>query len=238
MRATLAIASRELASYFRTPVGPMVIALYLLLSGFFLAFGTIIPGEPASLRGFFAVSQWLLLIVAPAISMKLIADEVQAGTIEPLMTAPVSDWSIALGKYLGAVGFLLCMLAPTLGYVGVLELLADPDYGPIASGYLALVLVGMTYLSVGLFSSALTQSQLGSLLVTLFFFVLIELAAIQGGRVLGPPYDEPLFALSIRLRIADMARGVIDTAHVVFFVSISAVFVALTAVTLESRRWR
>lgn len=238
MRAIGSIAARELASFFRTPVGWVVMALYLLLSGFYVAFGTITPGEVASLRGFFGMSQWVLLIVAPAISMKLIADEARTGTLESLTTAPVSDWQIVGGKYLGALGFFACMLAPTLVFVGVLELLSDPDYGPIGAGYLALILVGMVYLSVGLLCSTLTESQIVALLATLFFFILIEVASLQGGRSLGPPFDEPLFALSIRLRMADMAKGVIDTSHIIFFIAVSAWFCVLSVIALEVRRWK
>lgn len=233
-----AIASRELASYFRSSIGWIVMALFLTLSGIWVGFSTLRPGEPATLRTFFGVSQWLLLIVAPAISMRLVAEERRAGTLEPLMTAPISDWAIVIGKYAAALGFLVCLLAPTLLYVGLLEAVADPDYGPIAAGYLALLLVGALYLSFGLLASALTDSQVVALLVTFFFFVLWEVVATEGGRLLGAPLDQPLFALSILLRIADMAKGVIDTAHVVFFVSASALFLTLAVIAVESRRWR
>ncbi|HBS28314.1 MAG TPA: ABC transporter [Phycisphaerales bacterium] len=238
MSATLAIAGRELASYFRSSVGWVVLALYLLLSGVWIALGTLRPGEPATLRGFFAVSQWLLLIVAPAVSMRLIAEEARSGTFESLRTAPVSDWQVVFGKYLGALGFLLCMLAPTLAYAGILEAVADPDYGPIGAGYLAVALVGMLYLAVGLFTSALTENQVVSLIATLFFFLLLEIATTQGGRLLGPPWDGPLFAFSVLLRVSDMAKGVIDTAHVAFFMLFSLWFLVLSVVVLEFRRWR
>lgn len=235
---TLRIACREWASYFRSSIGWVTIALYLLLNGFWIAFATLRPGEPATLRAFFGVSQWILLVVAPAISMRLIADEKRTGTIESLITAPVSDWQIVVGKYLGAVGFLLTMLLPTLGYVAVLEAVSDPDYGPIAAGYLGLVLVGMLYLSVGLFTSALTENQIVSLLGTVFFFVILELLATTGGQWIGPPFDEYLFSLSILLRISDLAKGVIDTSHIVVFLAATGWFIVLTVVALESRRWR
>ncbi len=238
MSGLAAIALRELGAYFRTSIGWVVMALFLLLSGFWIAFSTLRPGEPATLRAFFTISQWLLLIVAPAISMRLIAEERRAGTMEPLMTAPVSDWTIVVGKYLGALGFLVCILAPTLLYVALLEAVSNPDYGPIAAGYLALVLVGALYLAFGTLTSALTENQIVSLLATLFFFIAWEALATEGGRLLGPPWDAPLFAMSILLRIADMAKGVIDTSHVVFFAAGSVVFLTLAVVAVESRRWR
>jgi ABC-2 type transport system permease protein len=232
------IAARETVSYFRSSIGWVAIALYLLLSGFWIAFAALRPGEPATLRAFFGVSQWILLIVAPAISMRLIADEKRTGTFEALITAPVSDWQIVVGKYLGAVAFFIAMLLPTLAYVGLLELVSDPDYGPILAGYLGLILVGMLYLSVGLLTSAITENQIVSLLATVFFFILLELLSTTGGRWLGPPFDEALFPLSIFLRIADLAKGVIDTAHIAVFLAASAWFVVLTVVVVESRRWR
>ena len=127
MTQLLAISSRELAAYFRTPVGWVVTALYLALSSVVFAVLVLAPAEPASLRPFFGLSGWLLMFVAPAISMRLISDEIRSGTIEPLMTAPVSDWLIILGKYAGAVAFLAIMLLPTLVYPATLEALSNPD---------------------------------------------------------------------------------------------------------------
>lgn len=238
MRGALAIASREFAGFFRQPMGWVVIALYLALSGAVFALGSLQPGSPATLRGFFAVSTWLLLFVAPAASMRLLADEQRVGTLEPLMTSPVSDWAIVAGKYLGAAGFLLAMLAPTLVYVGVLEIFADPDYGPIAAGYLGLVLVGALYLAVGLLFSTLTDSQIVAFLASLFFFLLLRIATLQGAAYLGDPWAQYLYPLSIDMRMGDFAKGVIDTSHIVFFLVASVWFLVLSGAMLTLRRWR
>lgn len=234
----LSLASREWWSYFRTSSGWVTIALYLLLSGFWVAFVTLRPGEPATLRAFFGVSQWILLILAPAISMRLIADERRTGTMESLITAPVSDWQIVIGKYLAAVFFFVTMLAPSLVYVAVLYLTSSPDPGPIVAGYAGLLLVGMLYLSAGLFTSTLTENQIVSLLATVFFFILLELGATYGGRWAGPPLDQAFFALAIFPRIGDFAKGIFDVSHAVFFLSVSSWFLVLSVVALESRRWR
>jgi len=238
MKAAVAIAHREWCSYFRTPIGWVVIALYLLLSGAWVSLETIRPGEPATMRVFFAVSQWLLLAVAPAISMRLLSEELRAGTIEPLMASPLSDWAIVAGKYLGAVLFLLTMLAPTLVYVAVLESVADPDPGPILAGYLGLLLVGLLYLAVGLLFSSLTQNQVVAYLGALFLFLLLWFVTSQGARLVGPPLDARLYAMSIQLRIADFAKGVIEAGNIAFFLSASAWFVVISVVVVESRRWR
>ena len=238
MRATAAIALRELASCFRTSIGWVVLALYLLLSGLWFGLQTLQPGEPASMRALLDFSQWLLLMVAPAISMRLFAEELRTGTIDVLLSAPVTNWSIVLGKYLGGVAFLFVMLATTLIHVGVLEIVADPDYGPIAAGYAGLLLVGAFYLAVGTLFSAITKNQVVAFLATLFFFLVLFFASGPGARHLGAPYDQILFSLSIQLRQADFAKGVIDTRHVVFFVTWSALFVAGAVAAIEARRWR
>ncbi|MFU8829062.1 MAG: ABC transporter permease subunit [Phycisphaerales bacterium] len=239
MNTTFTIAIREYASFFRSSIGWLVIALYLFLSGLWFAYETINPGQPASMRALFNVSQWLLLIVAPAISMRLLADEFRSGTIEPLMTAPISDWNIVIGKYIAAVAFLATMLAPTLVHVGVLELLASPDYGPIIAGYSGLMLVGAAYLAVGLFFSSLTKNQIVAFLSTFFFFLLLVFVSSPNvASLVSEPYRSLLFGLSINLRIADFSKGVFDTSHAAFFAAMVVLFVVLSVVGVESRRWR
>lgn len=238
MRGTLAIASREFASFFRQPMGWVVIALYLALSGTVFAGTGLVPGEAASMSGFFNLSTWLLMFVAPAASMRLFADERRTGTDEPLMTSPVSDFGVVLGKYLGAAGFLLAMIAPTLVYPAVLEVFADPDYGPIAAGYLGLLLLGALYLAVGVVFSAVTDSQVVAFLGTLFFFLLLRLGVWVGAPAVGEPWASYLYRASFDLRAADFARGVIDTAHIVFFFAASGWFLALAGLIIFSRRWR
>jgi ABC-2 type transport system permease protein len=238
MRATLAIAWRELASCFRTPLGWLVIALYLLLTGVYFAFATVEPGEPATMRTLFGSTQWMLLVVAPAISMRLLSEELRSGTIETLASCPISDWQIALGKYLGAMGFIIAMLLPTLLQVAVLEAVGDPDYGPILAGYAGVVLVASVYLAAGLVFSALTTSQTVAFLTTLFFFLVLLFGTTQGGRLAPEPWNDVLFSLSIGLRLGDFAKGVLELRHVVFFVAITLWLLAIAVVALEWRRWR
>lgn len=238
MSAAAAIARREFAAFFRLPLGWVVIALYLSLTGAVFAIGAMVPGEPATLRTFFGLTNWILMFVAPAISMRLLSEELRSGTIEPLMTAPVSDWQVVAGKFAGGWLFFMAMLAPTLIYPATLEFLADPDYGPIAAGYLGLAMLGMLYIAIGLLFSAATPNQTLAFLGALFFMLLIRLATLQGPRFLGEPFDRALQAMSIDLRMEDFSKGVIDTGNIVFFVAASVWFVALAVVVTESRRWR
>lgn len=237
MSRTLAVARREYASLFRIPLGWIVMALFLFLTGFTFRM-TLRPGEPASLRGFFDLTWLLLAVICPAISMRLFSEEIRNGTIEPLLTSPITEASLVVGKFMGAVFFLATLLLPTVAYVIVLMALSNPDPGPMLAGYLGVFLLGMFYLSIGTLASALTASQPLAFLGTLFAFVLAKILA----AVLSPLTDEPLrsilYSLGFDVRIHDFARGLIDTGHIVFFVAASGWFLAVAAIVLESRRWR
>jgi ABC-2 type transport system permease protein len=239
MTGVWTIASRELRSFFRVPLGWVAMAMYLLLAGALFSYGILTPGAAATLRGFFGFSAFLLLPVIPAITMKLLSEEIRQGTIEPLMTSPVSDWAIVLGKYLGAAIFLLVLLAPTLLHAIVLWAFSDPrpDLGPIIAGYLSLLLLGATYLGAGLFVSSFTANQtlayLGTFLL-LLAMLLLGSDAIPIPRTLGAIAT----ALAMKPRLTDFAKGVVDTSHIIYFLSLSAWFLVLAGVSLESRRWR
>jgi ABC-2 type transport system permease protein len=234
-----AIAGRELRSYFRVPTGWIVVALYLLLTGYVFAMGVLTPGAPSTLREFFLVTQIFLIILTPAVSMRLVSEELRAGTFESLMTAPVSDFAIVLGKYLGAVLFMLAMFLPTLLYVPILLWVSDPrpDLGPIVAGYLSLVMLGMLYLAVGTLASTLTSSQTLAFVGTFLFLFLAHI--LTGGGIAMPPGVARVLALaSLRPRVEDFARGIIDTAHIAFFLTVSAWFLVVAYASIQTRRWR
>lgn len=241
MKGMTAIAFREVSSLFRLPVGWVVIALYLFLGGVIVAWQVVLPGQPSTMRLFFAVSGWLFLPVAPAISMRLISEELRVGTFEALATAPVSDSSIILGKYLGGCLFLVAMLAPTVVYPVLLMMVSDPapDPGPILAGYLSLVLLGALYLAVGLFASALTSSQTLAFIGTLLALLIVLLLTTFVARGEGVPewVRAGLSWMSITRRLDDFARGIIDVSHVVFFVGGVVWFLALSVMVMHVRRW-
>lgn len=240
MIATLTIARRELGSIFRLPVGWIVIALFAFLSAVVFVSVTLAPGEPASLRYFFRTSAWLLIPIAPAISMRLLSDELRSGTIECLRTAPVTDAAVVWGKFLGAAAFLALMLVPTAVFPAVLWLVASPspDPGPILAGYLGLVLVGSLYLSIGTLASVLTSSQTLAFLGTLMFLVLVMVVASKAPDFAGSTVTAWLVKLSVPVRVDELAKGVVDTTNVAFFVGTSVWFLVLATVALETRRWR
>ncbi|GJQ31024.1 MAG: ABC transporter permease [Phycisphaerae bacterium] len=239
MSAVLTIARRELSSYFRSPSGWIIIALFLFLTGMVFGRFVLVPGRAASLRDFFAVSGWLLLPVVPAISMRLLADEIRSGSLESLLTAPVGGAGIVLGKYLGAMLFFIAMLAPTGVYIIILERTSTIpiDLGPVIAGYLCLVLTGGLYLAIGTLASSLTGNATLAFLVTLFIVLGLMLASAAAEFV--PPWARQAFhAVSLPDRTSDFAKGVIDSAHVVFFVTVSGWSLIVAAGVTEWRRWR
>jgi ABC-2 type transport system permease protein len=239
MRSLWAVAIREFRSFFKIPLGWVAVALYLFLAGVIFAERILIPGEPSSLRYFFGISGFLLLPVVPAVSMRLFSEEYKSGTIEPLTTSPIGDASIVLGKYLGAAMFLGTMVLPTLVYAAILMFVSDPrpDPGPMVAGYLSLALLGLLYLAVGTLASALTANQTLAFLGTFLFLLLYTLVTSD---VVGLPPVAAKWAaeLSLGPKLIDFAKGVIDSAHVVFFLSGVLFFLLLTYVAVQTRRWR
>jgi ABC-2 type transport system permease protein len=232
------IARRELASYFHSPMAYVAMALFLLAAGltFWRDFR---PGQPAVLRTIFDWMVWFLVFIIPILSMGLLAQEWATGTIETLMTAPVNESDVVLGKFLGAFTFLLVLLAPTLFYVVLLRIYASPDYGPILSGYLGILLVGALFLAVGLFCSSLTRSQVVAAVMAVAILATATLVPwiLSGITTLGGFWRKAADQ-AIMSRYTDFSKGIIDLGNVVFFLAATAVFLFLTVKVMESRRWK
>lgn len=239
MSATLAIARREFGSLFRLPVGWIVLALFAFLTGVVFVISGLQPGSPATMRGVFSVSTVLVILIAPAVSMRLLSEEARTGTMEVVSSSPVSDWQVALGKYAAGMGFVLCMLAVMLVHAVILRSVSDPkpDWGPIGAGVLSMALLGSVCVSLGLLASSLTESQTLAFLGTVLSLVCWVLATTVLPGYVPMWLAEALSSASVGRRVDDFARGVIDTGHVVFFVSVSWLFVFAASVSLGMRRW-
>ena len=244
MRKMLVLARREMASYFVSPMAYVIGALFLLFCGAVFFFGGYInipifePGREASLRALFEVMALLMIVVAPLLTMKLVSEEFRSGTIETLMTSPVTDTQVVMGKFLGVMAFYLALVATTLVFLGLLYVYGQPDGGIALMGYLGMVLLGAAFISVGLFASTLTSYQIVAGIVGI---------AILGGmagmtQLLIMNAGEPINYIAARMNVLtyfrDFAKGVFDTRAVVFFLSVTAAFLFLSVKTLESRRWR
>src|SRR5688572_16341430 len=172
-RATV-IARRELSSYFYSPIAYVAMVLFLGVAGYLFS-RDFVPGQPAGMRSIFEWMVWLLVGVLPVLCMGLLAQEWATGTIETMMTAPVEEHEVVIGKFLGSFLFFLVLLAPTLLYLVMLALYSRPDYGPIFSGYLGLILVGAMFIAIGLFCSSLTKTQLVAVIAAWAILLMISL---------------------------------------------------------------
>lgn len=240
MKRAPVIARRELGSYFYSPVAYVAMFLFLMAAGY-LFWRDFVPGQPAGMRTIFDWMVWLLVFIVPVLSMGLLSQEWSTGTIESLMTAPIGETDVVIGKFLGALGFFVFLMVPTLLYVVLLKMYSTVDVGPIFSGYLGILLVGALFVSVGLFCSSLTRSQVVAAVLAvaiLFLITIVPWAAMRAqGSTLGAAWRK-IADQGVYNRYADFSRGVIDTSHVVFFLAVTTVFLFLTIKVLESRRWK
>lgn len=235
MRNTTTIALKEFKSYLASPMAYVVTGIFLVLTGFFFQSSPTTYSE-TSISGFLAYGSILLLLLASVLTMRLLAEEKKMGTLELLLTAPVRDSEVIMGKFLGSLGILTAMLALTFYYPILLMWFGDPDIGPIATGYLGLFLLGCTSLAVGLFASSLTSNQIVAVVIAggiLFALWFIGMAADLLPEALG----EVIGYLSLDYHFPDFMRGVIDTRGIIYYLSITALFLFLAVRSLENSRW-
>jgi ABC-2 type transport system permease protein len=239
MSRSITIARRELSSYFYSPTAYVLMAVFLLTCGF-LFWDDFQPGQIAGMRNLFDWMVWMLVWAVPVISMGLLAQEWASGTIESLMTVPINETDVVLGKFFGSFAFFAVLLAPTLLYVAVLVYFSVPkiDLGPIFSGYLGIILVGALFTSIGLFCSSLTRSQVVSAVASAAVLFIITIAPWwMSGKII-PDFWLKVVDQTVFKRYTDFSRGVIDMGNLVFFIASTGVFLFLTVKVLESRRWK
>ncbi len=237
MRTIRAVAFKEIQIYFSSPVAYIVALIFMALSGFFFVRDLGNPFPEASMSNFFQGATFLLIPLAPALTMRLLAEEQKLGTIELLLTSPVRDWEVILGKYFASLVFLLFLLALTSYYVVLLLVFASPDPGPIYSGYLGLVLYGMATLAVGILTSTLTSNQIIAAVVGTGILVVLYATAFISEVVTGI-WANVFTQLGFTSHFNDFDSGIIDSAHIVYFITVTALFLFLSIRALESRRWR
>ncbi|MEM6392218.1 MAG: ABC transporter permease [Planctomycetota bacterium] len=239
MKRTLAIAQREWVGLFCSPIAYVVIGLFVV--GTAILFVTRFDiGAPATLRPMLSDTVWLLVFIVPAVSMRALSEELRSGTYERLMTAPVSDTAVALGKWLGGMGFIGVMLLPVVFMMGVLELAGDPEPGPMVTGLLGLVMVAGLYLAIGVFSSASTSNQVIALLLTVAIISVPTFALffVRDAPFVTPGVRKAVDYASVDRQFADFAKGLIDVRNFVYFGSLIALFLFLAVKVLEARRWK
>ncbi len=243
MRNTATIAWKEIKGYFTSPVAYVVALMFVALTGYFFvrSVDSILTGAnfpEASLRGLMRqISIFILPWLAPVLTMRLLAEEQKIGTIELLLTSPVRDWEVVLGKFIASMTFFLAALAMTLWYVLMLEWRGNPEMGPLLSGYLGIILYGGAAMSVGLLASSLTSNQIVAAVTSLGLLVLLTFLEVGADQVTGVA-STIVGQLGMTTHFDDFVRGVVDTSNVVYYLSLMAVFLFLTVRSLETRRWR
>ena len=237
MRTAQAVAWKEIQVYFGSPTAYIVGMMFLAFSGFFFARHLNDPFPEANLTSFYEGATLILILLAPILTMRLMAEEQKLGTIELLLTSPVRDWEVIVGKYLASFAFLMATVAMTLYYTILLFVFASPDAGPIYSGYLGLALYGGAALSVGLLCSTLTSNQIVAAVVGMGILLLLFFADLASENI-GGGASTVIRELSIRSHFDDFERGVIDTKHIVYYLSVIGFFLFMSIRALESRRWR
>ena len=237
MRVALAVASKEIQTYFTSPMGYIVALVFVALTGYFFVTSISTDIPEASIDGYVTPSALILIFLAPAMTMRLFAEEQKLGTLELLLTSPVRDWEVVLGKYAASLVFFLATLSLTLFYVLLLGYYGNPDWGPVWSGYLGMALYGGAALSIGLLTSSFTNNQIIALVVG-FGILLILFVIDQSASLVSGTASTVLSHIGLTSHLEDFTRGVVDTRDLAYYLTVIAVFLFLTIRSVESRRWR
>jgi len=235
------ILLREIKSFFGSPIGYLVIAIFLLLNGLFLwvfegDFN--IPNSGfADLSPFFTLAPWILIFLIPAVTMRSFSDEKKQGTIELLFTKPLSIWQIVNGKFFGAFLLILIAIIPTLIYVFVLSSLGNPegnlDFGSTLGSYFGLLFLIGAYTSIGIFTSTLSENQIVAFIISVFLCFVFYFG-FDGISSFAGSFDLVISSIGMDYHFKSMSRGVLDTRDILYFVSITVLFLSFTVYKLKS----
>jgi len=255
MNNILAIAGKELRSYFSTPIAYIVIGFFALLFGYFFYAMLIIFNQQSQLGGLegggptdinaqlirplFLNASVIMLFVLPLITMRTYSEEKRSGTIELLLTSPLTDFEIIMGKFLGAMALYGSMLAITLIHMAILASYATPrpEWRILLTGYVGLLLMGGCFISVGLLISSMTKNQIVSGMITFAVFLLL-LVINWVASFVGPTTQTVLNYLSITDHFDDFTKGIVDTKHLVYYFSVMSFGLFLTMRSVDTERWK
>ena len=235
------IALHEIKSFFGSPIGYLVIALFLLFNGLFVwVFDgeyNILQSGFADLSPFFTLSPWIILFLIPAVTMRSFSDEKKQGTIELLLTKPLSIWQIVNGKFLGAFLLIVAALVPTLIYVYVINSLGMPegniDIGRTIGSYFGLLFLVATYTAIGIFTSTLSENQIVAFLISVLLCFLFYYG-FEGISNYVKVFENGISRLGMEYHYKSMSQGVIDSRDILYFLSVSFLFLSLTVFKLKS----
>ena len=242
----ISILKKELNSFLGSLIGYMVVVVFLLLNGLFLwvfpgSFNLLDAGY-AGLDGLFFLAPWVFLFLIPALTMRFFADEIKTGTIELILTKPISELSLVLGKFFAGLALCIISLSPTLIYVASVYFLGQPqgnlDWGATLGSYIGLVFLSGIYVSIGVFASTLTENQIVSFILALFFCFFIFSGFEQIATLLSyTGLELSIDKLGVSYHYNAISRGVIDTRDVLYFISVMSLFIYGSKLSLQSRKW-
>jgi ABC-2 type transport system permease protein len=246
VNGALAVLRRELKAYFYSPLAYVILTFFLLVQGYYFALIVAYLADPRYPAGkplelFFGqtVFTWLVLLFAGTfLTMRLISEELRQGTIETLMTAPVSETQVVLGKYFAALAFYLFLWAPTLLYVAIIRSFTEIDWGPIASAYVGIVGIGALFLAVGIFASATSKNQIVSAIVTFFCLLVLWSCGLLESLANGETARRIFGYLNLWTHMEDFSKGIVDTRRLIYYASLSGLFLFLTTRALAAKKWR
>jgi ABC-2 type transport system permease protein len=242
MSAIWTIAKRELASYFTSPVAYVFLVIFLLLTGFFtFTAGNFFERGEASLAAFFGWHPWLYLVLVPAVGMRLWAEERRSGTMELLLTMPITTWQAIVAKFLASWIFLAVALALTFPSIVTVNLLGEPDNGVIVAGYLGSLLLAGAYLAITCMTSAMTRNQVVAFILSVVICLFLILAGFNPvtdlmTRWASPALIDTVAAFSVVTHFDNFQRGVIDLRDLAFFLSVIGFALFATGVVIRGQR--
>lgn len=236
-----AILLREIKSFFGSPIGYLVIAIFLLLNGLFLwvfeGDYNILNSGFADMSPFFTIAPWILIFLIPAVTMRSFSDEKKQGTLELLLTKPLSLWQIVNGKFLGAMLLIVIAIIPTFIYVYVISNLGMPegniDLGSTMGSYFGLLFLIASYSAIGIFTSTVSENQIVAFILSVFLCFFFYFA-FDGLAAYLPSSENLVSAFGMNGHFKSMSRGVIDTRDVLYFLSITIAFLSFTVFKLKS----
>lgn len=242
MSVIWSITKKEFKSYFSSPIAYVFLVVFLILVNW-MFFNTYFIAKIASMRDFFNLLPWIFLFFVPAVTMRLWAEEKKLGTQEILMTLPVKDYEVVIGKYLASFFFMVVAIVLTFSIPLILSITVDPevglDFGPIIGGYVGLFLMGAAYLAIGVFASSLSENQIIAFILGIVISFMLFILGESFVLMRAPEFLVPVFRyVGLGVHFDSIARGVIDSKDIVYYISLIAFFLFLNVRSVESRRWK
>ncbi|HEY9168145.1 MAG TPA: gliding motility-associated ABC transporter permease subunit GldF [Lutibacter sp.] len=239
------ILTKELNSFFSSPIAYLVIGVYLVINGLFLwvfkgEFNILHAGF-ADLNGYFFLAPWIFIFLIPAITMRSFSEEINTGTIEIIKTKPITNWEIILGKYFGALMLVILAIIPTLIYVYSIYQLGNPigniEFGTTFGSFIGLLFLASAYTAIGVFSSTISKNQIVSFIIAVFisFFLFYGFEAISGLNLAGN-LDYFLKNLGMSEHFNSIGKGVIDTRDLIYFISVTFIFLVFTYFRIQHEK--